>query len=56
MNPKYNVKNIDHIIPDQMINLPTYKIQQIKEINQNLIRVFDEAVKMNPNDSELLVP
>jgi peroxin-5 len=26
LNPKYKIANIDHIIPDEMINMPTYKI------------------------------
>ncbi len=38
-----------------MSNLPTYKIDDIKNINEQLIRVFDEAAKINPNDPELLV-
>lgn len=38
-----------------MSNLPTYKIEDIKNINEQLIRVFDEAAKINPNDPELLV-
>lgn len=38
-----------------MANLPTYKIEEIKNINEQLIRVFDDAAKINPNDPELLV-
>ncbi len=26
LNPKYQMKGIDGIIPDEMVNLPTYKI------------------------------
>jgi hypothetical protein len=33
-----------------MSNLPTYKVEDIKNINEQLIRVFDEAAKINPND------
>ncbi len=50
LNPKYQIKGIDSIIPDDMVNLPTYKIEDVKKINDNLIRVFDDAAKMNPND------
>lgn len=38
-----------------MINMPSYKVQDIKQINEQLIKVFDEAAKINPNDPELLV-
>jgi len=27
LNPKYNIQGIDNIIPDEMVNLPTYKIE-----------------------------
>lgn len=27
LNPKYQMKNIDNIIPDEMVNLPTYKVE-----------------------------
>jgi len=26
LNPKYQMKDINHIIPDEMTNLPTYKV------------------------------
>jgi peroxin-5 len=55
LNPKYKMEGINNIIPDEMSNLPTYKIEDIKNINEQLIKVFDEAVKINPNDPELLV-
>lgn len=55
LNPKYKMEHINNIIPDQMSNLPTYKVEDIKNINEQLIRVFDEAAKINPNDPELLV-
>lgn len=37
-----------------MANLPTYKVEEIKMMNDQLIKVFDEAAKINPNDPELL--
>ncbi len=55
LNPKYKMEGINNIIPDEMVNLPTYKVQEIKQINEQLIKVFDEAAKINPNDPELLV-
>lgn len=55
-NPKYKELNVDpNIIPDENTNQYTYKIEEIKAMNANLIKVFDQAVKMNPNDPELLV-
>jgi peroxin-5 len=54
LNPKYKMTGIDQIIPDEMINQPTYKVEEIKSVNDQLIRAFDEAAKMNPNDPELL--
>ena len=50
LNPKYQMKGIDNIIPDSMVNQPTYKVEDIKRVNDSLIRVFDDAAKMNPND------
>jgi hypothetical protein len=55
LNPKYKIQGIENIIPDDMINLPTYKIEDIKNINSSLIKVFDDASKMNPEDPDLLV-
>ena len=54
LNPKYQIKGIDHIIPDEVVNQPNYRIEDIKRINDSLIRVFDDAAKINPNDPELL--
>ena len=54
LNPKYQMKGIDQIIPDQMANQPTYKVEDIKRVNDQLIKAFDDAAKMNPNDPELL--
>lgn len=54
LNPKYKMTGIDHIIPDEMVNQPTYKVEEIKMVNDQLIRAFDDAAKMNPNDPELL--
>lgn len=55
LNPKYKIQGIENIIPDDMVNLPTYKIEDIKNINNSLIKVFEDAVKMNPEDPDLLV-
>ena len=54
LNPKYQIKGIDQIIPDEVANQPNYRIEDIKRINDQLIRVFDDAAKINPNDPELL--
>lgn len=54
LNPKYKVTGIEQIIPEDMVNQPTYKVEEIKRVNDSLIRVFDDAAKMNPNDPELL--
>ena len=54
LNPKYQIKGIDQIIPDEVANQPNYRIEDIKRINDQLIRVFDDAAKMNENDAELL--
>jgi peroxin-5 len=40
INPKYKALQIDQIIPDNMVNLSTYKIEDIKQINDSLIQVF----------------
>ena len=50
LNPKYKVAGIDQIIPDELANKPTYNIDEIKRINDQLIRVFDDAAKLNPLD------
>jgi peroxin-5 len=39
-NPKYKIQNIENIIPEEIVNQPTYQIEQIKEMNSNLIKVF----------------
>lgn len=54
LNPKYKMEGIAGIIPEEMVNLPTYKVEEIKMMNDQLIKVFDEAAKINPNDPELL--
>jgi hypothetical protein len=38
-----------------MINLPSYKIEEIKNINDSLIKVFEDASRINPEDPDLLV-
>lgn len=50
LNPKYKVAGIDQIIPDEIVNQPSFKIEDIKRVNDQLIRVFDDAAKLNPND------
>lgn len=50
LNPKYQMQGIDNIIPDDKINQPTYKIEQIKQINAQLISVFEQAAKQHPDD------
>jgi hypothetical protein len=50
LNPKYKVQGIDHIIPDIMVNEPTYKTEDIKNINEQLIKVFQDAAQVGPND------
>jgi len=42
LNPKYQQLKFDpNIIPEDLVNLPTYKIDDIKRMNQDLINVFD---------------
>jgi peroxin-5 len=52
LNPKYQMTGIDSIIPDELANQPTYKVEEIKRINDSLIKAFDDAAKMNPNDPD----
>lgn len=37
-----------------MVDLPTYKVDDIRQVNEQLIGAFSEAAKMNNNDPELL--
>lgn len=53
-NPKYQGLKFDpNIIPEDLVNQPTFKIDDIKRMNQDLISVFDQAMKSNTNDPEL---
>jgi hypothetical protein len=57
LNPKYKHLNIDpSIIPDHEVDLYTYKIDDIKTINNTMIGVFENALlSQNGNDPELYV-
>ena len=56
LNPKYQALKVDpNIIPDEYVNQYTYKIEEIKRMNGDLLSVFDQAAKLNPKDPELLV-
>lgn len=52
LNPKYRHLNIDpSIIPDHEVDLYTYKIDDIKTINNTMIGVFENALlSQNGND------
>ena len=56
LNPKYKHLNVDpNIIPDDQSNLYTYKIEEIKMMNDRLITVFESATQQFNNDPELFV-
>ena len=41
LNPKYSKLNVDpNIIPDENTNQYTYKVEEIKMMNANLIKAF----------------
>ena len=56
LNPKYKHLNVDpNIIPDNQTNEYTYKIEDIKMMNDRLIGVFESALAQHQNDPELYV-
>lgn len=55
-NPKYQQLHPDpNIIPDNFVNEPTYRIEDIKAINMKMIEMFEAAMRINQNDPDLLV-
>lgn len=50
LNPKYKLQNVANIIPEEMVNLATYKVEDIRAMNEQLIQAFNEAAKMNTED------
>ena len=62
-NPKYAALNPDvityliqpTIIPDEITNQPTYKVEEIKAMNSRMIELFEAAMRAEPNDPELMV-
>ena len=50
LNPKYRMEQVAGIIPENMVDLPSYKVEDIRNINEQLIGAFSEAAKMNNND------
>lgn len=56
LNPKYKHLNVDpNIIPDHEVDLYTYKIEDIKFVNDRMIGIFESALLSTPNDPELFV-
>lgn len=56
LNPKYKHLNVDPaIIPDHETDLYSYKIEDIKFINDRMIGVFENALVSTPNDPDLFV-
>lgn len=57
LNPKYKALNVDpNVIPDHETDLYTYKIDDVKLINNNMIAIFENALLATPhNDPELYV-
>ena len=56
LNPKYKSLNVDpSIIPDNEVDLHTYKIDDIKFINSRMVDIFEKAAQENGNDPELFV-
>jgi hypothetical protein len=57
LNPKYKALNIDpNVIPDHETDLYTYKIDDLKLINNNMIAIFENALLATPqNDPDLYV-
>ena len=55
-NPKYKHLGVDpNIIPDNITNEYTYKLEDIKAMNERLIGVFESALAQHQNDPELYV-
>jgi len=51
LNPKYKHLNVDpNLIPDHEVDFYTYKIEDIKLINDRMIGVFENALLTSPND------
>lgn len=56
LNPKYKHLNVDPaVIPDHEVDLYSYKIEDIKFINDKMIGIFENALVSSPNDPELFV-
>lgn len=55
-NPKFQQLHPDpNIIPDNFVNEPTYRIEDIKSMNMKMIELFEAAMRIDQNDSSLLV-
>lgn len=53
-NPKYkSIKFDPQVIPDNIQDQITFSMEDVKSMNQNLISVFDQAIKMNQNDPDI---
>jgi hypothetical protein len=44
-----------NIIPDEITNQITYKVEEIKAMNSRMIDLFEAAMRVEPNDPELMV-
>ena len=62
-NPNYAALNPDvigyfmqpTIIPDEITNQPTYKVEDIKAMNLRMIDLLEAAMRTEQNDPELMV-
>lgn len=54
LNPKYKAIQFNpNVIPENIQDQITFKVEHVKEMNQNLIDIFDQAVKMGTNDPDI---
>ena len=54
-NPKYQSIQVNpQIIPDEG-SIYDFSMDQIKEMNHQMLHVYEQGLMMNPNDSDLLV-
>jgi peroxin-5 len=51
LNPKYKHYKVDpNIIPEKSVHEQTYRIEDIKMMNERMVNVFEEIIKNNAND------
>lgn len=55
LHPKYKQYKVDpNIIPENALNEETYKIEDIKAMNETMVHVFEDITKNHADDPELL--